>query len=96
MTVIKAPINNTSSIQSYTASNLSEKKSFADEYMFKEKITINGEDLAFRNKYGFAILDNIDPAFRLWALGYQSNKSTNYSTYDIFNLSSSSSSSILR
>ena len=88
MTVIKAPINNISSIKSYTASNSSEKKSYADEYIFKEKITINGEELAFRNKYGFAILDNIDPAFRLWALGYQSNKSTNYSTYDIFNASS--------
>ncbi len=88
MTVIKAPINNTSSIQSFTASNLSEKKSFVDEYMFKEKITINGEDLAFRNKYGFVFLNNVDPAFRSWILGYQSYNSTNYSTYDIFNLSS--------
>ena len=86
LTVNKTPNNNTSSIQSYNASNSTTKKSFADDYTFKEKITINGEELAFRNKDNLAFLYNIDPAFRIWILD-KPNNSTNYSTYNIINMS---------
>jgi hypothetical protein len=85
LTVNKTPNNNTSSIQSYNASNSTTKKSFADDYTFKEKITINGEELAFRNKDNLAFLYNIDPAFRIWILD-KPNNSTNYSTYNIINV----------
>jgi hypothetical protein len=89
MTVIKAPINTTSSIQSYTASNLSEKKSFADEYILKEKITINGEELGFKSRNENLTINNVDPAFKRWGLYSAYYNSLNYGFYDIYNLSPS-------
>ena len=89
MTVIKAPVNNTSSIQSYSASNSSVKKSFADQYMFKEKITINGEELGFKSRNENLTINNVDPAFKRWGLYYAYYSSLNYGLYDIYNLSPS-------
>lgn len=88
MTVIKAPINNTSSIQSYAASNSSVKKSFADDYLFKEKITINGEELGFKSKYEILNLNNVDPAFKKWCLLTYADNQFNYGRNDFYNFSS--------